>query len=67
MAEAKRISQSFRHKTASESDDVFMMRVQGYDDNDVQAAKEEKIQRRSQDMEAKRKSQEEEFHKRLQG
>jgi hypothetical protein len=68
LAETRRVSQSFRSKSSSsESDSDFMMRVQGFDDEQIQAVKEEKIKRLSQDMEAKRKSQEEDFHLRLQG
>ncbi len=70
MAEqAKRISQDMVRKAVKDADDDFMLRVQGYDENDpvIQAAKEEKIKRRSQDMENRKKLEEEDFHKRLEG
>jgi hypothetical protein len=66
---AKSMSQDMARSTKTEDDDEFQLRLQGFDENDPEfkAAKEEKVKRRSQDMESKRKSQEEEFHKRLQG
>jgi hypothetical protein len=70
MAEqAKRMSQEMARKTAKDTDEDFMLRVQGFDEDDpaILAAKEEKIKRRSQDMEARQKVKEEEFHKRLEG
>ncbi len=70
MAEqAKRMSQEMARKTTKDADDDFMLRVQGFDEDDpaILAAKEEKIKRRSQDMEARQKTKEEEFHKRLEG
>ena len=55
--------------TCTTDDDEFQLRLQGYDasDPEYKALKEEKIKRKSQDMESRRKSQEEYFHKRLQG
>jgi hypothetical protein len=64
---SQEMARSRSHKT--EDDDEFQLRLQGFDENDPEfkAAKEEKIKRRSQDMESKRKSQEEDFQRRLQG
>ena len=70
MAEqAKRMSQDMARKTAKNEDDDFMLRVQGYDEDDpvVKANKDEKIKRRSQDMETRKKMEEDDFHKRLEG
>jgi hypothetical protein len=52
-----------------EDDDEFQLRLQGYDVNDPEfkALREEKMKRRSQDMESKRMSQEQLLHNRLQG
>ena len=54
-----------------DTDDEFQLRLQGFDESDpeFQAAKDEKIKRKSQDMEAKRKAEEdleEHFQRRLQ-
>jgi hypothetical protein len=67
MVETRRLSQSIRPKSASESESDFMMRLQGFDDTQIEEVKAAKMKRISQDMEAQRKSQEEAFHKRLQG
>jgi hypothetical protein len=65
----KSMSQEMVRSPKSQDDDEFQLRLQGFDESDpeFQAMKEEKVKRRSQDMEAKRKSQEEDFQKRLQG
>lgn len=65
----KSMSQDMARSPKSHDEDEFQLRLQGFDETDpeFQAMKEEKVKRRSQDMEAKRKSQEEDFHKRLQG
>jgi hypothetical protein len=69
LAETRRMSQTARRmsQSSSETDGDFLMRVQGLDDAQIQAAKEERIKRVSQEMEAKRKSQEDNLHLKLQG
>ena len=66
--QAKRISQDIQRKKASSTEEDFNLRVQGFDDDDpeIQAAKIERQKRRSQDMEAKKKEEEEAFQRRLQ-
>ncbi len=58
-----------RSASTCTTDDEFQLRLQGYDESDPEfkALKEEKIKRKSQDMESRRKSQEEYLHKRLEG
>jgi hypothetical protein len=58
-----------RSTSTAADDDEFQLRLQGYDPSDPEfkALREEKMKRRSQDMESKRKSQEEHLHQRLQG
>ena len=58
-----------RSTGTAEDDDEFQLRLQGYDDSDPEfkALREEKMKRKSQDMESRRKSQEEHLHKRLEG
>jgi hypothetical protein len=58
-----------RSTSTAGDEDEFQLRLQGYDPSDPEfkALREEKMKRRSQDMESKRKSQEEHLHQRLQG
>ncbi len=66
---AKSMSLDMARSTTTEDDEEFQLRLQGYDvtDPEFKAAREEKIKRKSQDMESRRKSEEEYFHRRLQG
>ena len=67
---AKSMSLDMARSTSTVGDDdEFQLRLQGIDPSDPEfkALKEEKMKRRSQDMESKRKSQEEYLHNRLQG
>jgi hypothetical protein len=68
--QAKRISQDAAR--SSTDNDEFLLRVQGFGDDDpeIQKIKEAREQRRSQDMEAraqKEKDDEEAYRRRLQG
>ena len=66
--QAKRISQDIQRKKFSSTAEDFNLRVQGFDEDDpeIQAAKIERQTRRSQEMEAKKKEEEEAFQRRLQ-
>ena len=62
-----------RSTSTTEDDDEFQLRLQGYDDSDpeLKALREEKLKQKSQDMESKRRLQEEVLeeylHRRLEG
>ncbi len=66
--QAKRISLDIQRKKNSSTEEDFNLRIQGFDDDDpeIQAAKLERQKRRSQDMEAKKREEEEAFQRRLQ-
>ena len=70
MSQEMARSQGSRSSGANDDDaELFQLRLQGYDESDPEfkALKKEKTLRRSLDMEAKRKSQDERFRNRLQG
>jgi hypothetical protein len=66
--QAKRISQDIQRKRAGNSDEDFNLRVQGFDEDDpvIQAARLERQKSRSQEIERKKREEEEAFQRRLQ-
>jgi hypothetical protein len=70
MSQEMASSQGSRSSRADDNDpELFQLRLRGLDESDPEfkALKEEKALRRSLDMEAKRRSQDESFLNRLQG